>query len=110
MIRQDPCWEQPSYDDREEEIMRLMKHPVRFGMIVGFGAGYVLGTKAGRERYTQIVNGWRSLRRSELFQTATAKATDGLRAVGEQVPIVRQRRMEPAPGSSYDSTLANAPV
>jgi hypothetical protein len=26
----------------------------RTGLIVGFGIGYVLGTKAGRERYEQI--------------------------------------------------------
>ena len=26
----------------------------RIGLIVGLGAGYVLGTKAGRERYEQI--------------------------------------------------------
>jgi len=25
------------------------------GLIIGFGAGYVLGTKAGRERYEQIM-------------------------------------------------------
>jgi len=25
------------------------------GLIVGFGAGYVLGSKAGRERYEQIM-------------------------------------------------------
>jgi hypothetical protein len=27
---------------------------LRTGLIVGFGIGYVLGTKAGRERYEQI--------------------------------------------------------
>lgn len=26
----------------------------RFGMLLGFGIGYVLGTKAGRYRYEQI--------------------------------------------------------
>jgi len=31
-------------------------HRMRFktGLVIGFGAGYVLGSKAGRERYEQI--------------------------------------------------------
>lgn len=31
-------------------------HRMRFktGLVIGFGAGYVLGAKAGRERYEQI--------------------------------------------------------
>jgi len=27
---------------------------LRFGLVVGFAAGYYLGTKAGRERYEQL--------------------------------------------------------
>ena len=32
----------------------------RTGLIVGFGIGYVLGTKAGRERYEQIASAARA--------------------------------------------------
>lgn len=28
---------------------------LKAGLVIGFGAGYVLGAKAGRERYEQIV-------------------------------------------------------
>ena len=28
------------------------------GLLLGFGIGYVLGTRAGRERYEQIRQGW----------------------------------------------------
>ena len=31
----------------------------KLAFVVGFGAGYVLGAKAGRERYEQIKQWWR---------------------------------------------------
>jgi hypothetical protein len=40
----------------------------RFGLVVGLVAGYVLGTRAGYERYQQIQSTWRQLRRSEPAQ------------------------------------------
>jgi hypothetical protein len=30
----------------------------KLSFLAGLGAGYVLGAKAGRERYEQIVRGW----------------------------------------------------
>ena len=46
----------------------------RLGLIIGFGTGYYLGAKAGRERYEQI-NRWLSqARESEAFDTAADKA------------------------------------
>ena len=46
----------------------------RLGLIMGFGAGYYLGTKAGRERYEQINRWLHRARESEAFETATDKA------------------------------------
>jgi hypothetical protein len=40
----------------------------RFGLIVGLAAGYVLGARAGYERYQEIQSKWRQLRRSEPAQ------------------------------------------
>jgi len=34
----------------------------RAGLVVGGAVGYVLGARAGRERYHQIVSGWRRVR------------------------------------------------
>lgn len=34
----------------------------RAGLIIGGAAGYVLGSRAGRERYEQIARGWRKVR------------------------------------------------
>lgn len=49
----------------------------RLGVITGFGTGYYLGAKAGRQRYDQINQALRKARRSEAFQVATdrTKAT-----------------------------------
>lgn len=46
----------------------------RLGFIVGFGAGYYLGTAAGRERYEQINRMVRKAKSSESFEVATEKA------------------------------------
>ena len=48
----------------------------RLGLSVGFGLGYYLGARAGRERYEQINDMVRRVKRSETFETATDKAKD----------------------------------
>jgi hypothetical protein len=46
----------------------------RLGVIVGFGAGYYLGARAGRERYEDINRLLRKAKRSDQFETATDTA------------------------------------
>jgi hypothetical protein len=46
----------------------------RLGLVIGFGAGYYLGTAAGRERYEEINRALRKLKRSEAYETASDKA------------------------------------
>ena len=46
----------------------------RLGVMVGFGAGYYLGAKAGRERYEELNRMIRKVKRSEAYETATDKA------------------------------------
>jgi hypothetical protein len=46
----------------------------RMGLIIGFGAGYYLGTAAGRERHEQIKQAIRKIKRSDAYETATEKA------------------------------------
>lgn len=48
----------------------------RFGLIIGIAVGYVLGSRAGYERYQQIQSGWRSLRRSEPAQRFGSEVRD----------------------------------
>ena len=49
----------------------------KLGFLTGFGAGYYLGSAAGRERYVQINQSLRKLRRSDTFEdvTDTVKTT-----------------------------------
>ena len=47
---------------------------LRIGFVVGFAAGYYLGSMAGRQRYEQINRALRRIRRSEAFGTAQEKA------------------------------------
>jgi hypothetical protein len=55
--------------DRPQEV------PMRFksGFLVGLGAGYVLGTKAGQERYQQIVDAASKLRENPGVQRLTGE-------------------------------------
>lgn len=46
----------------------------RFGLVVGIAAGYVLGTRAGYERYQQIQSAWQSVRRSDPAERFTSEA------------------------------------
>ena len=48
----------------------------RLGLGIGFGLGYYLGAKAGPERYEQINDMLRRVKRSETVETATDKAKD----------------------------------
>jgi hypothetical protein len=68
--------------------------------VLGLAIGYVLGAKAGRERYEQIMSMWRTIRRSEPAQQIQSevrvaaskaghaieqKATEGVSKVTELV-------------------------
>ena len=83
-----------------------MKKRFRRGLVLGAGVGYVLGTKAGRERYEQLRSMWAKLTRSEPGQKVEATIRDTL---GE----LRPPKAGP-PGSDqasaplgYEAELAN---
>jgi hypothetical protein len=50
----------------------------RLGVLIGFGAGYVLGAKAGTERYEQLQRLYENLINSPGFQQATGKAKEAV--------------------------------
>jgi hypothetical protein len=52
----------------------------RLGLLIGFGIGYVLGAKAGRERYDQIVQTCKRFTEIDGVQKATNKVKE---TVGE---------------------------
>lgn len=46
----------------------------RVGLFIGFGAGYVLGAKAGTERYDQLLRLYENMLQSPKVKEATGKA------------------------------------
>lgn len=48
----------------------------RFGLIIGLAIGYVLGARAGYERYQQIQSAWRSVRGSNPAQSLGSQVRD----------------------------------
>ncbi|MDQ3940691.1 MAG: hypothetical protein M3238_04985 [Actinomycetota bacterium] len=51
---------------------------MRLGFLIGFGAGYVLGAKAGTQRYDQLRRLYDNLLASSAFRQATGKAKDAV--------------------------------
>jgi hypothetical protein len=61
----------------------VLEVPVaKLSFIAGFGAGYVLGSRAGRERYEQIRRGWDRAKDDPRLQSlagmAQARADDAV--------------------------------
>ena len=55
------------------------------GFLVGLGAGYVLGTKAGQERYQQIVDAADKLRQNPSVQRLTGEVNRTVNAGKDRV-------------------------
>jgi uncharacterized protein YgiB involved in biofilm formation len=89
----------------------------KLGFFVGFGAGYVLGSRAGRERYEQIRRLYENLVSSSTFQEASDKAkgavgsglTSATHKASEGVSKVAGAVKERKSGDERDSSLSVAP-
>jgi hypothetical protein len=80
-------------------------------MFVGFGAGYVLGAKAGKERYEQLRRLYENLANQPAVQKATGRAKDAVgtgigqakdmasEGVSKVSGAVKDRRSDAATGS-----------
>jgi hypothetical protein len=89
----------------------------RLGLFVGFGAGYVLGSKAGRERYEQLRRLYDNLSSTSAVREAKGKARGAVEAGFEQAKdkaaegvskvsgAVRERRS----GNDHPAGLTVAP-
>lgn len=54
-------------------------------MLIGFGVGYVLGAKAGQERYTEIMDGFNRLMGTEPAQQLQADVRDAAQRAGSLI-------------------------
>jgi CBS domain-containing protein len=63
--------------------------------MVGFGAGYVLGARAGRERYEQIVAWWEKFAGSPVVRQAAEQGKQLIGEAGEKLTEQIQARQRP---------------
>lgn len=59
----------------------------RLGLIIGFVAGYILGARAGRERYEQISETFRRIMERDTVRRATGQTKD---TIGEVLTTAAQ--------------------
>lgn len=88
----------------------------KIGLVVGLGVGYVLGTRAGRERYEQIKKQWLKVWHLDPVQAQVHKVQDFAKTQAAAVPqalwtgavkIVKAASSDGTPGQRVDSTIAS---
>lgn len=89
----------------------------KIGLIVGLGAGYVLGTRAGRERFEQIRSQWLKVWERDEVQDQVDKVKDFAKSQAGAVPgalwngavkVVQSVSGSGTPGQKVDSALASS--
>lgn len=61
----------------------------RFGLLAGLAAGYVLGTRDGRERYEQLVEATHAFMGSETARTLEGSLKDAWQSAQDEWPALR---------------------
>lgn len=88
----------------------------KIGLVVGLGAGYILGTRAGRERYEQIKTQWMKVWNTDQVQDQVEKVKDFVGDKAAAVPgavwtgavkVVRSVSGNGTPGQKLDSVIAS---
>lgn len=89
----------------------------KIGLVVGLGVGYVLGTRAGRERYEQIKTQWLKVWNLDPVQEQVTKVKSFVGDKATAVPgaiwtgvvkVVKSVGGEGTPGQKLDSALATS--
>lgn len=87
----------------------------KIGLVVGLGVGYVLGTRAGRERYDQIKKQWLKVWELDAVQDQVDKAKEFVGDKAAAVPgalwngavkIAKSVNGGGTPGQKLDSAIA----
>ncbi len=72
-------------------------------LALGFGAGYVLGAKAGTQRYEQIVSKAREIAGMPAVQNATAQVQDTASTLADRAKDTVNEKVEQVSGSGGTS-------
>lgn len=87
----------------------------KIGLVVGLGVGYVLGTRAGRERYEQIKTQWLKVWHLDAVQNQVTKAKAFAGAKASAVPgaiwngvvkVAKAAGDGSTPGEKLDSAIS----
>lgn len=87
----------------------------KIGLVVGLGVGYVLGTRAGRERYEQIKTQWLKVWNLDPVQERVDQVKDFVGQKAAAVPgalwngavkVVKSVGGDGSPGQKLDSVIA----
>ncbi|HCS61390.1 MAG TPA: hypothetical protein DIW46_08345 [Microbacterium sp.] len=87
----------------------------KIGLVVGLGVGYVLGTRAGRERYEQIKTQWLKIWHLDPVQDQVAKVKGYVGDKAAAVPgalwtgvvkVAKSVGNADTPGAKLDSAIA----
>ena len=81
----------------------------RTGFVIGAATGYVLGTRAGRERFEQIRRWWRTVTGSEPVQHLTERGKELAGDAGRKGVQAVQRGVSKV-GTNVRSRLGNGHV
>jgi hypothetical protein len=88
----------------------------KIGLVVGLGAGYVLGTRAGRERYEQIRTQWLKVWNLDPVQERVGQVKTFAKSQISAVPValwhgavkvVKSTTGDGTPGQKLDSVIAS---
>ena len=74
------------------------------GLIAGFAAGYVLGSKAGRERYQQIVDSLRSFSQNPGVQRVSEEVNRTVNVGRERATTAANQAVEQASSTIAERT------
>lgn len=89
----------------------------KIGLVVGLGVGYVLGTRAGRERYDQIKTQWLKVWNLDPVQAQVSKVKGFAKEQAAAVPqalwkgavkVVKAASADGTPGERVDAAVATA--
>jgi len=89
----------------------------KVGLIVGIAAGYVLGSRAGRERYDQIKTEWLKVWNAEPVQKQVGKVKEMAKSTAMALPstlwdsavkVTKAASSKGSPGQKLDSAIAES--
>jgi hypothetical protein len=82
----------------------------KLSLLVAAGAGYVLGTRAGRERYEQIKTGAQKLARDPRVQAASHKAQDAVATQAAHAAEVAKDKVTDAASTAADKVRRDTSI